>query len=170
MDPQVKIIGARRDRTLRGLLGAEIVRGLIAHTELRRGRLLYSCDRRGIGQSCALRRRPVWPPCGETGRDSWIIRRTRAEGFGPEVKRRIILGTYVLSSGYYDAYYLRCAKIPRTDPPTIHPGFRGSGRGSFSPTSPDSSLQDRRARVRSAEDVSRRHLHHRRRISPASAA
>lgn len=36
--------------------------------------------------------------------------RTRAEGFGPEVKRRIILGTYVLSSGYYDAYYLRAQK------------------------------------------------------------
>src|SRR6059058_609153 len=37
--------------------------------------------------------------------------RTRAEGFGPEVKRRIILGTYVLSSGYYDAYYLWAQKV-----------------------------------------------------------
>src|SRR5438067_6770285 len=37
--------------------------------------------------------------------------RTRAEGFGEEVKRRIILGTYVLSSGYYDAYYLRAQKV-----------------------------------------------------------
>jgi len=37
--------------------------------------------------------------------------RTRGEGFGPEVKRRIILGTYVLSSGYYDAYYLRAQKV-----------------------------------------------------------
>src|SRR6184192_2912063 len=37
--------------------------------------------------------------------------RTRAEGFGAEVKRRIILGTYVLSSGYYDAYYLRAQKV-----------------------------------------------------------
>jgi aspartyl-tRNA(Asn)/glutamyl-tRNA(Gln) amidotransferase subunit A len=36
---------------------------------------------------------------------------TRAEGFGAEVKRRIILGTYVLSSGYYDAYYLRAQKV-----------------------------------------------------------
>ena len=36
---------------------------------------------------------------------------TRAEGFGPEVKRRIVLGTYVLSSGYYDAYYLRAQKV-----------------------------------------------------------
>ena len=37
--------------------------------------------------------------------------RTRGEGFGPEVKRRIILGTYVLSSGYYDAYYLRAQRV-----------------------------------------------------------
>jgi len=36
---------------------------------------------------------------------------TRAEGFGAEVKRRIMLGTYVLSSGYYDAYYLQAAKV-----------------------------------------------------------
>ena len=37
--------------------------------------------------------------------------RTREEGFGEEVKRRIILGTYVLSSGYYDAYYVRAQKV-----------------------------------------------------------
>jgi aspartyl-tRNA(Asn)/glutamyl-tRNA(Gln) amidotransferase subunit A len=37
--------------------------------------------------------------------------RTRGAGFGAEVKRRIILGTYVLSSGYYDAYYLRAQKV-----------------------------------------------------------
>jgi aspartyl-tRNA(Asn)/glutamyl-tRNA(Gln) amidotransferase subunit A len=37
--------------------------------------------------------------------------KTREEGFGPEVKRRIILGTYVLSSGYYDAFYLRAQKV-----------------------------------------------------------
>jgi len=37
--------------------------------------------------------------------------RTRGAGFGPEVKRRVILGTYVLSSGYYDAFYLRAQKV-----------------------------------------------------------
>jgi aspartyl-tRNA(Asn)/glutamyl-tRNA(Gln) amidotransferase subunit A len=36
---------------------------------------------------------------------------SRAEGFGPEVKRRILLGTYVLSSGYYDAYYLKAQRV-----------------------------------------------------------
>jgi aspartyl-tRNA(Asn)/glutamyl-tRNA(Gln) amidotransferase subunit A len=40
-----------------------------------------------------------------------LYERTRGAGFGPEVKRRIILGTYVLSSGYYDAYYLRAQKV-----------------------------------------------------------
>jgi len=40
-----------------------------------------------------------------------VYTKSRAEGFGDEVKRRIILGTYVLSSGYYDAYYLRAQKV-----------------------------------------------------------
>ena len=40
-----------------------------------------------------------------------IYAQSRAEGFGEEVKRRIILGTHVLSSGYYDAYYLRAQKV-----------------------------------------------------------
>ena len=40
-----------------------------------------------------------------------LYARTRGKGFGPEVKRRIILGTYALSSGYYDAYYLRAQKV-----------------------------------------------------------
>ncbi|NLE36598.1 MAG: Asp-tRNA(Asn)/Glu-tRNA(Gln) amidotransferase subunit GatA, partial [Pirellulaceae bacterium] len=42
-----------------------------------------------------------------------MYRRTRAEGFGPEVKRRIMLGTYALSAGYYDAYYLKALKVRR---------------------------------------------------------
>jgi len=40
-----------------------------------------------------------------------MYRRTREEGFGAEVKRRIMLGTYVLSAGYYDAYYLKAQKV-----------------------------------------------------------
>lgn len=40
-----------------------------------------------------------------------LYQRSREDGFGPEVKRRIILGTYVLSSGYYDAYYSRAQKV-----------------------------------------------------------
>src|SRR5207247_1124696 len=40
-----------------------------------------------------------------------MYRRTRDEGFGHEVKRRVMLGTYVLSAGYYDAYYLKAQKV-----------------------------------------------------------
>ena len=42
-----------------------------------------------------------------------MYKRSRAEGFGPEVKRRIMIGTYVLSHGYYDAYYLQAQKLRR---------------------------------------------------------
>jgi aspartyl-tRNA(Asn)/glutamyl-tRNA(Gln) amidotransferase subunit A len=54
------------------------------------------------------------------GRRAWIganegitalYERTRAEGFGREVQRRVMIGTYVLSAGYYDAYYLRAQKV-----------------------------------------------------------
>ncbi len=48
----------------------------------------------------------------KTGKDiSDLYEKTRAEGFGKEVRRRIMIGTYVLSAGYYDAYYLRAQKI-----------------------------------------------------------
>jgi aspartyl-tRNA(Asn)/glutamyl-tRNA(Gln) amidotransferase subunit A len=49
----------------------------------------------------------------EGGRDDLrsLYARTRERGFGPEVKRRIMLGTYVLSAGYYDAYYLKAQQV-----------------------------------------------------------
>jgi aspartyl-tRNA(Asn)/glutamyl-tRNA(Gln) amidotransferase subunit A len=42
-----------------------------------------------------------------------MYQKTRAQGFGPEVKRRIMIGTYVLSHGYYDAYYLQAQRVRR---------------------------------------------------------
>jgi aspartyl-tRNA(Asn)/glutamyl-tRNA(Gln) amidotransferase subunit A len=42
-----------------------------------------------------------------------MYRKTRSEGFGAEVKRRVMLGTYALSAGYYDAYYLKALKVRR---------------------------------------------------------
>jgi aspartyl-tRNA(Asn)/glutamyl-tRNA(Gln) amidotransferase subunit A len=55
-------------------------------------------------------------PCRSDAFDSPLVEmycRSRAEGFGPEVKRRIMLGTYALSAGYYDAYYKRALQVRR---------------------------------------------------------
>lgn len=61
--------------------------------------------------------------------------RTRGEGFGREAKRRIILGTYVLSSGYYDAYYLRAQKVRTLIRRDFEEAFKQVD-GLVSPTSP----------------------------------
>ena len=53
-----------------------------------------------------------------------MYRKTRAEGFGEEVKRRIMIGTYVLSHGYYDAYYLQAQKIRRMIADDFQAAFR----------------------------------------------
>jgi aspartyl-tRNA(Asn)/glutamyl-tRNA(Gln) amidotransferase subunit A len=53
-----------------------------------------------------------------------MYRRTRSEGFGPEVKRRIMLGTYALSHGYYDAYYLKALKVRRLIRNDLDAAFR----------------------------------------------
>src|SRR6202012_5703336 len=42
-----------------------------------------------------------------------VYKESRSQGFGAEVKRRILIGTYVLSHGYYDAYYLKAQKVRR---------------------------------------------------------
>ena len=47
----------------------------------------------------------------ENEKDIKISTKTRGKGFGKEVKRRLMIGTYVLSAGYYDAYYLKALKV-----------------------------------------------------------
>lgn len=61
---------------------------------------------------------------------------SRAEGFGPEVQRRIMLGTYALSSGYYDAYYLRAQKVRQLIKEDFDHAFK-SCDVIISPTTPD---------------------------------
>jgi len=58
---------------------------------------------------------PTRDTTGDEGDNALVsmYRRTRAEGLGSEVKRRIMLGTYALSAGYYDAYYLKALKVRR---------------------------------------------------------
>ncbi|MBX3409254.1 MAG: Asp-tRNA(Asn)/Glu-tRNA(Gln) amidotransferase subunit GatA [Phycisphaeraceae bacterium] len=66
-----------------------------------------------------------------------LYRRSRAEGFGPEVKRRIMLGTHVLSSGYYDAYYLKALKVRRLIEQDFARAFAHAGcHALLMPTSP----------------------------------
>jgi aspartyl-tRNA(Asn)/glutamyl-tRNA(Gln) amidotransferase subunit A len=65
-----------------------------------------------------------------------MYRKTRAEGFGAEVKRRIMIGAYVLSHGYYDAYYLQAQKLRRMIADDFQAAFQGCDviAGPVSPT------------------------------------
>jgi len=74
--------------------------------------------------------------------------KSRSEGFGAEVKRRIMLGTFALSSGYYDAYYLKAQKV------------RTLIRRDFDrPDGADDGVLHRNPGQRSADHVHERHLH-----------
>ena len=84
--------------------------------------------------------------------------RTRDEGFGAEVKRRIMLGTYVLSAGYYDAFYLKAQQVRTLLRRDYEQAF-DAGRRRGDADQPDSAVQARREDRRPAADVSRRHLH-----------
>ena len=93
---------------------------------------------------------------GEDLRD--LYERTRAEGFGAEVRRRVLIGTYVLSAGYYDAYYLRAQKVRALILQRFRPGVRAGGCAA----DPDSAFCGVRAGGedgRSGHDVSERRVH-----------
>ena len=62
--------------------------------------------------------------CRESSDFIQMVCRTRAEGFGAEVKRRIMLGTYALSSGYYDAFYLKATKVRSLLAQDFHRAFQ----------------------------------------------
>ncbi len=83
--------------------------------------------------------------------------RTRAAGFGTEVKRRIMLGTYALSAGYYDAYYGRAQKVRTLVRRDFEAAF-ASGRSDRGPHDPERRLQARRE-AGPALDVPQRRLH-----------
>ncbi|MBF0261492.1 MAG: Asp-tRNA(Asn)/Glu-tRNA(Gln) amidotransferase subunit GatA [Magnetococcales bacterium] len=71
-----------------------------------------------------------------------LYARTRAEGFGPEVKRRIMLGTYVLSSGYYDAYYRKAQRVRRLIAEDFARAFRDHDLSVIlTPTAPETAFE-----------------------------
>ena len=104
---------ARFDETIALVeeLGGRVPRDQPAAHRVCAARLLHHRPGRGERQSGPLRRRALRLP--RRGRDDLVemYERTRGEGFGPEVKRRIMIGTYALSAGYYDAYYGRAQRV-----------------------------------------------------------
>ena len=89
---------------------------------------------------------------------SEMYRRSRDEGFGAEVKRRIMLGTYALSAGYYDAYYLKAQKVRTLLTRDFDEAFRKVD-AIVTPTSPTAAFRLGEKVERSAGDVLGGHLH-----------
>ena len=69
-----------------------------------------------------------------------MYEKTRSEGFGPEVKRRVLIGTYVLSSGYYDAYYLRAQKVRTLIKRDFEDVFANGVDAILTPTTPNAAF------------------------------
>ena len=109
LDPEVK---AAVDAAVKQLsqLGAEIVEVSLPHTDY--AVATYYIIATAEASSNLARFDGIRYGARVDGADPIeLYRKTRGAGFGAEVKRRIILGTYVLSSGYYDAFYLRAQKV-----------------------------------------------------------
>lgn len=91
-------------------LGAEIIEVSLPHTQY--GIPVYYLIATAEASANLSRYDGVRYGLRKEGRDMWdTFRQTREAGFGPEVKRRIMLGTYALSAGYYDAYYLKAQQV-----------------------------------------------------------
>ncbi len=88
-----------------------------------------------------------------------VMRATRDAGFGDEVKRRIILGTYALSSGYYDAVLRPGAEGAHADQPRLRAGLRAGRRAGLADRA-DHRVQAGGEARRPAGDVPQRHRHH----------
>jgi len=75
-----------------------------------------------------------------------MYERTRAEGFGAEVRRRVMIGTYVLSAGYYDAYYLRAQKVRTLIKQDFEECFAAGIDAMLTPATPSAALSVRSSR------------------------
>ena len=89
-----------------------------------------------------------------------MYEKTRAEGFGAEVKRRVMIGTYVLSAGFYDAYYNRARRVRALIKKDFEDVFAQGIDAILTPATPVFGLwPGRDDRGRSGSDVSQRRLH-----------
>ena len=149
---------APRSRQLEAL-GAQRRRGLAAAHRVRGRGLLPDRHRRGELEPGALRRHALRPARRPRHRAcSTCTSRRATPGFGPEVKRRIMLGTYALSAGYYDAYYLKAQKVRTLIRRDFEQVFETLRRDRHADRA-DHRLPHRREGHRSAGDVPVRHLH-----------
>ncbi len=106
-------VAAALQQSIRKLteLGAEIVEISLPHAEaVVAAYYIIACAEASSNLSRFDGIRYGFRATGTNGLDD-LYSKTRENGFGPEVKRRIILGTYVLSSGFYDAYYAKAQKV-----------------------------------------------------------
>ena len=110
MDPEVRACVEKSIKKCAGL-GAEIVEISLPHTDLAIP-VYYIIATAEASSNLARYDGVRYTRRSAEARDVVdMYFKSRAEGFGEEVKRRVILGSYVLSSGYYDAYYLRAQKV-----------------------------------------------------------
>lgn len=110
MDPEVKRITDEAVRKCEAA-GAELVEVSLPHTEYAMA-VYYIIAPAEASANLARFDGVRYGHRSDAAKDVFsLYTKSRAEGFGPEVKRRIIMGTYVLSSGYYDAYYGRAQKV-----------------------------------------------------------
>lgn len=110
LDPEVKRITDEAIRTCEAA-GAELVEVSLPHTEYAMA-VYYIIAPAEASANLARFDGVRYGHRSEKATDVFTLyTKSRAEGFGPEVKRRIIMGTYVLSSGYYDAYYGKAQKV-----------------------------------------------------------
>ncbi len=140
LDPAIR---AACDRTIRVLkdLGAEVVEVSLPHTayavptyyvlnpaEAAANLARYDGVRYGVRK------------VGPAGDVRALYQATRGQGFGPEVRRRILVGTYVLSAGYYDAYYARAQQVRRHLAQDFTDAFGAGVDLLFTPTTPSTAF------------------------------
>jgi aspartyl-tRNA(Asn)/glutamyl-tRNA(Gln) amidotransferase subunit A len=119
--------------------GAEMVEVLLPHTKY--ALPAYYIVAMGEASSNLARYDGVRYGLRAAGRDIVdMYERTRAAGFGKEVHRRIMMGTYVLSAGYYDAYYLRAQKVRTLIRRDFEQCFHGGVNAILTPTTPSAAF------------------------------
>jgi aspartyl-tRNA(Asn)/glutamyl-tRNA(Gln) amidotransferase subunit A len=110
LDPEVRATVAKAIEKL-GKLGCEIVEISLPHTEYAISAYYIIATAEASSNLARFDGVRYGYRAGDARTLSEMYRRTRDQGFGAEVKRRIMLGTYALSAGYYDAYYLKAQKV-----------------------------------------------------------